>query len=77
MPGLVATVCYISSNNVVDTGSGCEGRAREGDVDAGYRVQSGSLRNVATRIRHVVARANYRSAIDEDRLMQSDTLSGY
>ncbi|RMH94997.1 OprD family porin [Pseudomonas songnenensis] len=73
-PGLVATVRYITSDNV-DTDNGFEGNARERDLDLGYTVQSGPLKNVGVRIRNVAARSNYRSDIDENRLILSYTLT--
>jgi len=74
VPGLVATVRYITSDNV-DTDNGFEGNARERDLDLGYTVQSGPLKNVGVRIRNVAARSNYRSDIDENRLILSYTLT--
>ena len=74
VPGLVATVRYISSDNV-DTDRGFEGTAHERDLDVSYTIQSGPLRNVGIRIRNVAARSNYRSDIDENRLILSYTLA--
>lgn len=73
-PGLVATVRYITSDNV-STGMGGEGTAQERDLDIGYTVQSGPLKNVGIRLRNVAARSNYRSDIDENRLILSYTLT--
>lgn len=73
-PGLVATVRYITSDNV-STGEGFEGTARERDLDIGYTVQSGPLKNVGIRLRNVAARSNYRSDIDENRVILSYTLA--
>ncbi|MDH0214578.1 OprD family porin [Stutzerimonas stutzeri] len=73
-PGLVATVRYITSDNV-STGMGFEGTAQERDLDIGYTVQSGPLKNVGIRLRNVAARSNYRSDIDENRLVLSYTLT--
>jgi len=73
-PGLIATVRYITSDNV-STGMGFEGTAQERDLDIGYTVQSGPLKNVGIRLRNVAARSNYRSDIDENRLILSYTLT--
>lgn len=73
-PGLVATVRYITSDNV-STGMGFEGTAKERDLDIGYTVQSGLLKNVGIRLRNVAARSNYRSDIDENRLILSYTFT--
>jgi len=74
VPGLVATVRYISSDNV-DTNRGFEGTAHERDLNVSYTIQSGPLKNVGIRIRNVAARSNYRSDIDENRLILSYTLA--
>jgi hypothetical protein len=74
VPGLVATVRYISSDNV-DTDRGFEGAAHERDLDVSYTIQSGPLKSVGIRIRNVAARSNYRSDIDENRLILSYTLA--
>ncbi|PSS58380.1 OprD family porin [Pseudomonas sp. BBP2017] len=68
IPGLTTTVRYIRGNNV-DTGRGFEGEDWERDLDIGYAFQSGLLKNVGVRIRNVTARSNYRSDIDENRLI--------
>jgi hypothetical protein len=72
VPGLTTTVRYISGNNV-DTGAGFEGKDRERDLDVGYVVQSGLLGGLGIRVRNVMARSNYRSDIDENRLILSYT----
>ena len=74
VPGLTTTLRYIRGNNV-DTGMGFEGREWERDLDIGYVVQSGALKGVGVRVRNVTARSNYRSDIDENRLIISYTLS--
>lgn len=68
MPGLTATVRYITGNNV-DTGQGYEGKDRERDIDLGYAVQSGVLKGLGIRVRNAMARSNYRTDIDEHRLI--------
>jgi hypothetical protein len=72
LPGLTSTVRYITGDNV-DTGKGFEGRDRERDLDLGYVVQSGTLKGLGVRVRNVMARSNYRSDIDENRLILSYT----
>ncbi|QGZ31396.1 outer membrane porin, OprD family [Stutzerimonas stutzeri] len=68
VPGLVSTVRYIRGDNV-DTGRGFEGQEWERDLDLGYTIQSGVLKNLGIRVRNVTARSNYRSDIDENRLI--------
>jgi len=72
IPGLTTTVRYIRGNNV-DTGRGFEGKDRERDLDIGYVVQSGTLKGLGVRLRNVEARSNYRSDIDENRVILSYT----
>nr|MBO2509558.1 outer membrane porin, OprD family [Gammaproteobacteria bacterium] len=74
LPGLSSTLRYIRGDNV-DTGLGYEGRDRERDLDIAYVVQSGALRGLGIRLRNVAARSNYRSDIDENRLILSYTWS--
>ncbi len=68
IPGLVSTLRYIRGDNV-DTGAGFEGKEWERDLDLGYTFQSGWLSGLGIRVRNVVARSNYRSDIDENRLI--------
>lgn len=70
IPGLVATVRYIRGDNV-DTGAGFEGRDSERDLDISYVVQSGLFSGVGIRVRNAAGRSNYRSDIDENRLILS------
>lgn len=72
VPGLTSTLRYIQGNNV-DTGKGYEGKDRERDLDLGYVVQGGSLKGLGIRVRNAMARSNYRSDIDENRLIFSYT----
>lgn len=72
VPGLTSTVRYITGNNV-DTGKGFEGKDRERDIDLGYVLQSGTLKGLGIRVRNAMARSNYRSDIDENRLILSYT----
>ncbi|SDA77013.1 outer membrane porin, OprD family [Pseudomonas sp. NFPP33] len=68
VPGLIAGVRYIKGDNV-DTGRGFEGKEWERDLDIGYAVQSGPLKGLNVRLRNVTARSNYRTDIDENRLI--------
>lgn len=72
VPGLTTTLRYISGDNV-DTGKGYEGEDRERDLDIGYVVQSGTFSGLGIRVRNVMARSNYRTDIDENRLILSYT----
>ncbi|KPW84471.1 putative family S43 non-peptidase putative exported protein [Pseudomonas syringae pv. coryli] len=70
--GLTTTVRYIAGNNVT-TGAGYEGREPERDLDIGYAFRSGTLSGLGVRLRNVMARSNYRSDIDENRLILTYT----
>ncbi|WP_271407579.1 OprD family porin [Pseudomonas sp. Q1-7] len=74
MPGLTTTLRYISGDNV-DTGQGFEGKDWERDLDIGYVVQGGALKGLGVRVRNVTARSNYRTDIDENRLILSYTIA--
>ncbi len=74
IPGLTTTLRYITGDNV-DTGKGFEGEDWERDLDIGYVIQSGSLKGLGVRIRNVTARSNYRTDIDENRLILNYTLA--
>jgi len=65
-------VRYLKGDNV-DTGSAREGEDWERDLDVGYVVQSGALRGLGVRVRNVTARSNYRTDIDENRLILTYT----
>ncbi len=76
IPGLVAGVRYIRGNNVDAQatnrgGARYEGKDWERDLDIGYTLQSGALKGLGVRVRNVTARSNYRSDIDENRLILS------
>src|SRR3990167_6000582 len=68
VPGLVAGVRYLTGDNV-DTGRGFEGKEWERDLDIGYVVQSSSLKGLGVKVRNVTARSNYRTDVDENRLI--------
>ncbi|MGN7740335.1 OprD family porin [Pseudomonas sp. 22526] len=70
LPGLTSTVRYIRGDNV-DTGKGFEGKDWERDLDIGYVIQSGPLGGLGIKVRNVVARSNYRTDINENRLLLS------
>ncbi|WP_416194614.1 MULTISPECIES: OprD family porin [unclassified Pseudomonas] len=73
LPGLVVGARYLKGDNV-NTGRGFEGKDWERDLDIGYVIQSGPFRDVGVRIRNATARSNYRTDIDENRLILSYTI---
>lgn len=70
IPGLALTARYVTGDNV-KTGRGYEGKDTERDLDLSYVVQSGSLQGLGIRIRNAAARSNYRTDIDEYRIIFS------
>lgn len=78
VPGLVVGVRYIQGDNVDAQatnrgGPRYEGKEWERDLDLGYEVQSGALKGLGVRARNAVARSNYRTDIDENRLILNYT----
>ena len=74
VPGLIAGVRYLKGDNVDAKatnrgGPRYEGKDWERDLDIGYVVQSGSLKNLGVRVHNVTARSNYRTDVDENRLI--------
>ncbi|AJE22686.1 OprD family porin [Azotobacter chroococcum] len=69
LPGLTSTLRYVQGDNV-DTGPrGFEGEEWERDLDLAYTIQSGPLKNVSIRWRNAIARSNYATDIDENRII--------
>ncbi|WKN23030.1 OprD family porin [Azotobacter vinelandii] len=73
LPGLSATLRYVEGGDV-RTGRGFEGEDSERDIDLSYTMHDGPLKDVSLRLRHAMARANYRSDIDENRVIVSYTM---
>lgn len=73
LSGLNATLRYVRGSDV-RTGRGFEGEDSERDIDLSYTVRNGPLKDVSLRLRHAVAHANYRTDIDENRVVVSYTM---
>lgn len=71
VPGLMSTVRYIRGSNIKRGAGLSRGKEWERDLDLGYTVQSGVLKDLGIRIRNVRARSNNRTGIDENRLIIS------
>jgi hypothetical protein len=71
-PGLLVTTRYVTGNNV-QTGMGFEGKDWERDIDLSYAFQGETLKGLAVRLRNAVARSNYRTDINENRLIVAYT----
>ncbi|MDF0732763.1 OprD family porin [Pseudomonas entomophila] len=76
IPGLTFMTRYLYGSDI-DTllpgGSG-NGRERERDMDLGYVIQSGPLKNLGIKWRNAALRSNFDRAIDENRLIVSYSL---
>ena len=67
-------VRYTKGDNVTTTGN-FEGREWERDLDIGYVIQSGPLKNLGMISRNTAVRSNYRSDINEQRFIVIYTLA--
>ena len=72
VPGLLFSTRYVVGTNV-ETGRGYEGKDSERDIDMSYVFQSGPVKGFGIRLRDAVARSNYRTDIDEYRVVLSYT----
>ena len=72
VPGLLASTRYVTGDNV-KTGMGYEGKDWERDLDLSYTFQSAPLKGLGVRVRNAMARSNYRTDINENRLIISYT----
>lgn len=67
VPGLSLMTRYVSGDNFEIAGRNA--KEWERDVDIGYVVQSGPLKNVSLRVRNVAYRGSHTTDIDENRLI--------
>lgn len=76
IPGLAFMTRYLSGDDV-DLGAGrADGKEWERDMDIGYVVQSGPLKNVGVKWRNATVRStNFGNDLDENRLILSYTLA--
>jgi hypothetical protein len=74
IPGLTFMTRYVSGDNV-QRASGGEGKEWERNMDIGYVVQSGPLKNVGIKWRNATVRSNFGNDLDENRLILSYTLA--
>ena len=74
IPGLSSTLRYIKSHGA-RVGNVTDGQGFERDLDLVYSIQRGILRGLSIRLRNVTARANYRTDIDENRLILNYNLA--
>ena len=76
IPGLTFMTRYLRGDNI-DLGAGRpEGKEWERDMDIGYVIQSGPLKNVGVKWRNATVRStNFGNDLDENRLILSYTLA--
>ena len=73
IPGLTFMTRYMSGDHVQVGGSN-SGKEWERDMDLGYVVQSGPLKNLGLKWRNATVRSNFGNDLDENRLILSYTL---
>ncbi|SDH19609.1 outer membrane porin, OprD family [Pseudomonas benzenivorans] len=73
IPGMTFMTRYISGDNV-QVGAGNGGQEWERDMDLGYVLQSGPLKNLGLKWRNATVRSNFGNDLDENRLILSYSL---
>lgn len=73
IPGLTFMTRYVSGDNV-QRAAGGEGKEWERNMDIGYVIQSGALKNLGVKWRNATVRSNFGNDLDENRLIVSYTL---
>lgn len=71
MPGLLFSTRYAKGDQAQVKGFNGEGRESERDIDLGYTIQSGPLKDVSLRWRNAQVKTNYQRDSTEDRVMLS------
>lgn len=74
IPGLTFMTRYISGDNV-QLSSGNDGKEWERNMDLGYVLQSGPLKNLGLKWRNATVRSNFGNDLDENRLILSYSLA--
>ncbi|MNF45852.1 Porin-like protein NicP precursor [compost metagenome] len=72
VPGLTLMTRYVSGDNFEIRGN--EAKEWERDIDLGYVIQSGPLKNVGLRLRNVAYRGSHTTDLDENRVIVNYTL---
>jgi hypothetical protein len=72
VPGLTLMARYVSGDNFQIRGD--EAKEWERDIDLGYVIQSGPLKNVGLRVRNVAYRGSHTTDLDENRVIVNYTL---
>ncbi|EJM53590.1 outer membrane porin, OprD family [Pseudomonas sp. GM49] len=71
VPGLVGSVKHIRADNAEVHNFADEGKEWETDMDLGYTIQSGPLKELSMQWRHAVYHSNYARNQEQDRLIFS------
>lgn len=74
IPGLTFMTRYISGDNVDVIGRTSEGKEWERNMDLGYVIQSGALKNLGLKWRNATVRSNFGNDLDENRLILTYSL---
>ena len=72
IPGLTLMSRYVRGDNF--TIGGADAKEWERDIDLGYVIQSGPLKNVGLRVRNVAYRGSHTTDLDENRVIVNYTL---
>ena len=72
VPGLTLMSRYVSGDNFKI--GGADAKEWERDIDLGYVIQSGPLKNVGLRLRNVAYRGSHTTDLDENRVIVNYTL---
>ncbi|MDM8350060.1 OprD family porin [Pseudomonas sp. sp1636] len=74
IPGLTFMTRYISGDNIDRGAALSEGKEWERDMDIGYVVQEGALKNLGVKWRNATVRSDALGELDENRLIVSYTI---
>jgi hypothetical protein len=72
IPGLTLMSRYVRGDNF--TIGGADAKEWERDIDLGYVIQSGPLKNVGLRLRNVAYRGSHTTDVDENRFIVNYTI---
>ncbi|WP_028239305.1 OprD family porin [Stutzerimonas azotifigens] len=75
LPGLTFMTRYISGDDVAVAGREREGKEWERNMDIGYVIQSGPLKDLGIKWRNATVRSNFGNDLDENRLILTYSLA--
>ncbi|MNG19245.1 Porin-like protein NicP precursor [compost metagenome] len=74
IPGLTFMTRYLTGDNIDRGANLSDGKEWERNMDIGYVVQQGPLKNLGLKWRNATVRNNFANDLDENRLILSYTL---